>query len=57
MGNSMLQYQRNLHYLTEDQCDISDLPFVRNKSYNRKQSANMGNDIIMGSSLSYNEKQ
>ena len=53
----MLQYQRNLHYLTEDQCDISDLPFVRNKSYNRKQSANMGNDIIMGSSLSYNEKQ
>ena len=28
-----IQYQSNLPNLTEVQCDISDLPFVRNKDY------------------------
>ena len=28
-----LQYQRNLHYLTEVQWDISDLPYIRNKDH------------------------
>ena len=32
-SSGLLQYLRNSSYLTEDQWDISDLPFVRNKDY------------------------